>query len=84
MFLLIPENKMTENDHDRSFNLPFQQSKKSLFYDGQNEASIKTKAGHLLRPSPVVYEYLKLSSFKRLKTRLFNRQFDTQNTSKAI
>ena len=55
MFLLIPENKMTENDHDRSFNLPFQQSKKSLFYDGQNEASIKTKASRLLRPRLVVY-----------------------------
>ena len=61
MFLLIPENKMTENDHDRSFNLPFQKVK--------SPSSMMGRMKRLLRPKPVIYEDLKLSSFKRLKVR---------------
>ena len=65
--LMNPENK-----NDRQWPWPvikpsFPKSKKPLFYDGQNEASIKTKPGRLLRLKPDVYKGLKLSSFKRLK-----------------
>ena len=72
--LWIPKIKMTDNNHDRSFTLPFQKGK-SLF-------SMTGRMKRLLRPKFAINKDQNLLSFKRLKLRFTNRQFDTQNTLK--
>lgn len=71
---------MTDNNHDRSFTLPFQKAKSLFSMTGRMKRLLRpkpVKAGRLIRPKFAINKDQNLLSFKRLKVRSLNRQFDT-------